>query len=161
MLISEAISCQEVFCKKDVLKNFVNSQEISFLNKIAAWRMQIFWKHVFFRTRRNHCFSIFMDIHFLGKKLKHDGHNTSLFQTLTLLSMVHFKDQFKKRPNLKSYIHDSNDIKFLWKIVKYTCLLLFIPWKISNQVSNPSFKNMNSKQADGLPFPIKFWHQFH
>ena len=90
------------------------------------------------------------------KKLKHDDHNTSLFRTLALLSMVHFKDHSKKRPNLKSYIHDSNDIKFLWKIIKYTCLLLFVPWKISNQASNPSFKNMNSKQADGLPFPIKF-----
>ena len=98
---------------------------------------------------------------FWEKKLKHDDHNTSLFRTLALLSMVHFKDQSKKRPNLKSYIHDSNDIKFLWKIIKYTCLLLFVPWKISNQASNPSFKNMNSKQADGLPFPIKFWHQFH
>ena len=64
MLIFEAISRPKVFCKKNVLKNFANSQEISFLNKIARWRLaaflkkdsstgvfpwilQKFWKHVF------------------------------------------------------------------------------------------------------------------
>ena len=41
--------CQEVFCKKSVLKNLQNSQEntcigVSFLIKLQTWDFQLYWK---------------------------------------------------------------------------------------------------------------------
>ena len=43
-------SCQEVFCKKSVRKNFAKftgkylSQSVFFLNKVAGWGLQLYWK---------------------------------------------------------------------------------------------------------------------
>ena len=65
-------SCPEVFCKKDLLKNFTKFTgkhlcQSLFFNKVAGWGLtkvfscefcEIFLEHVFYRTPPRDCFSI-------------------------------------------------------------------------------------------------------